>query len=1463
MSSIDQRIVEMKFVNADFQRGVKDTIGSLESLKSSVDANTSKSGINGISTSGAVEQLGGMAAAVRHISDAFSVLGVIGFTVIQRLTSSALQLGANLVAQVLDPLVEGGQRRALNIEQAKFMFQGLGMDIEETMKSANEAVLGTAYGLDEAARTAAQFGATGMRAGDDMTSALRAVSGVAAMTGSSYEEISSVFITVAGNGRLMGNELLRLSSKGINAAATLAESMGVSEEAVRKMVSEGKISFEEFYEAMDGAFGEHATRANETYTGALANMRTALSRIGAAYATIRNEGLRQEFNALAPVINKINAALTPLFGVFKEITNINSGNMVKFLEGLDLTDFTQAMQPMSRVVMNLYDALQALIKPLREAFVEIFGGGGGDSLTTIVFRLQDLTRSFKIGSETADLLKRTFKGVFAVFKIVGQVVQGLFAGFAKLFGVVGTGDNAFLKLTAILGDWIVALSDAIAESGFFIKLFEGIAAVLMFPIRVITDLVNIVRSLVETGGEVGSSGLIAFFTRLNARLENLGGMGAWLVSVWEGFLDNMGRAFGVFAPIVDALIDRLNGVGGAAQGAGEGFDFEPIFNGAIDFLNSGIIAAGIGVFALFLNKLLGAIEMIGPNLLKGVTGVFKPLADAINGIFGSLTATLKAMQSELKSKTLINIATAVALLTASVLVLSLIDSAKLAEALGAMTVMFMELFGFMAIFEKTTSGMSFKKMPIVTGSMIMLAVAVAILAGAVKKLADLDTDKMISGLAGVGVSMLLLIQAADNIDADTSVGMMRASVAFGLLGISLHIVAGAVAKFAALDFDKMIQGLAGVGISLLLFVQTFEKIDDKKIGRLNIIAIALNIFALGLKFMAAAVSDFGDIAFFDMIKGLGAVTLLFVLVGQFDKHIPNELKLIKVSAALVVLGVALRIMADAVALMGQLSLEQLGIGLLGIAVTLTLLIVALKNMPEDDMIRSAAALVVMSVALNIMADALIKMGGLSIDKAGIALGLLAGTLLVLVVALKFLTGAIPGAIALGIIAGALWLLVPVLLALGSMSLEQVGTALLMLAGVFAVFGLAALVLTPVIPMMLLLGVALGLVGGALLMAGMGMMLFTAGLLLLGTIGAVGVAGITAMLTALVSMIPFVMQKIGEGIIAFAKVITDGAPAIVGAMVAIMLAWVQGLVDLIPPVIEAIVTLIKAIVVAIVELVPILVEAGMTIILAILEGVGKDIQAVVEAGLTLITNFLNGMAEGLPDLIDAAFNLVLSFITGVGDAITKYAADFVKAGSELFRAIVDGLALAIEQGGEDIRWAGRRIGEALLAGAMSAIGAQSPSKRFFEVGGYSIAGLVNGLAAGSKTVYAAGEGVGEQALSGIKKTMADISAYVDADMDLVPVVRPVLDLSAIRKDAANIGGALGETSIVVDKAYLKASSASEGYNANQEAYWKAQEEQAARGGDVIFQQTNNSPKALTPTEVYRKTKNLLATKLKEE
>ena len=297
---VDERILSMKFDNASFEKNAKVTINTLDKLQRSID--TSK--------------------LSKDISNLYSYITKIGTEV---KTFIAIKYAIKGIDAALKSVTEGGKRRAENLENAHFQLQGLLKDeekVSEIMNDVSKSVDGTAYGLDAAAKVASQLAASNVKAGDQMFTALRGIAGVAAMTNSSYEDIGRIFTQVAGQGRLMGDQLLQLSGRGMNAAATLAEEFGLTEAAVRDMVSKGQISFDMFSQAMDSAFGEHAKKANETMTGALSNVKSALGRIGALFYSPlieQNGALVQLFNALRVKINELKDALAPTISKIVDI----------------------------------------------------------------------------------------------------------------------------------------------------------------------------------------------------------------------------------------------------------------------------------------------------------------------------------------------------------------------------------------------------------------------------------------------------------------------------------------------------------------------------------------------------------------------------------------------------------------------------------------------------------------------------------------------------------------------------------------------------------------------------------------------------------------------------------------------------------------------------------------------------------------------------------------------------------------------------------------------------------------------------------------------------------------------------------------------------------------------------------------------------------------------------------------
>ena len=316
--SYDDRIVRMGFDNAQFEAGTKQTMTTLDKLNEKLKLPGASEGSKNVQTAVDSVDFSAMEKAILNIEKRFSTLGVVSMNVISKITDGITGSVAKLEAATLGQIKTGGWNRAMNIANAKFQIEGLGFAWEQVEKAVSYGVKDTAYGLDAAASAASQLAASGVDFqevletvnGQELTAmhkSLRAISGVAAMTNSSYEDIARIFTTVAGNGRLMGDQLLQLSSRGMNAAAKLAETLGTTEGEIREMVSKGQIDFQTFAFAMDNAFGDHAKEANKTFTGALGNMKAALSRVGEIFSD--------------PIINKTNTLFISLTTRIDEFKN--------------------------------------------------------------------------------------------------------------------------------------------------------------------------------------------------------------------------------------------------------------------------------------------------------------------------------------------------------------------------------------------------------------------------------------------------------------------------------------------------------------------------------------------------------------------------------------------------------------------------------------------------------------------------------------------------------------------------------------------------------------------------------------------------------------------------------------------------------------------------------------------------------------------------------------------------------------------------------------------------------------------------------------------------------------------------------------------------------------------------------------------------------------------------------------
>ena len=520
--SVDQRIVEMKFENGKFKNDIKETIDSLEKLKKETD-------FSGVQDSAKQIDFSKITNEVDKVKLSFNLLDVVRAKIFDRIGEKILngfESGLNKIPQLfkktIDIMKSKGWSRAANLENATFQLEGLGIAWENVSKQIDNAVSGTAYGLDSAARAAAQLSASGVKIAegwkfskvinadvDEMERALGAISGIAAMTNSSYDDIANIFTDAAGRGKVTADTFNRIAQRGLNSAATLAKAMGTTEEAVKKMASKGQISFQQFADAMYDAYYEQAKKSNETFDGALSNMQFALGKIGAEFAKPIRAGLIEPFNEVRQTINRVKTEMqnSGLFEYFTKLTTVLSKTFSLFVKNFRMNDENfKWVGNLAKAFENLVEVILRVVIPIKDAFKSVFGDSVIKSVNNMTKGFADFINALKPSAETANYIRIAFEGFFKIVKALGTGTAQLIRGITginvegtSLIGWIGKAIAVSLKLLGIFTEFVVKSTN------------------IQWILENVTKVINVfAKSLVTIVTLVGGGFVLAFISAYNA-----------------------------------------------------------------------------------------------------------------------------------------------------------------------------------------------------------------------------------------------------------------------------------------------------------------------------------------------------------------------------------------------------------------------------------------------------------------------------------------------------------------------------------------------------------------------------------------------------------------------------------------------------------------------------------------------------------------------------------------------------------------------------------------------------------------------------------------------------------------------------------------------------------------------------------------------------------------------------------
>ena len=1080
--TVDQRVVEMQFDNGQFERNVKTSMNTLDRLKQSLNMNGATKGLENVQQASNNIDFSRMAAGVESLQNRFSTLGIVGMRVIENLTDSAMRFANKTLSFITNGIVQGGIRRAMNLENAHFQLQGLLKDEDQVsaiMKNVNDSVDGTAYSLDAAAKVASQLAASGMRAGDEMFTSLRAVAGVAAMTNSDYESIGEIFTTVAGNGRLMGEQLLQLSSRGMNAAATLGKYLGKSEAEVRDMVSKGKIDFKTFAAAMDDAFGEHAKKANETFTGSLSNIKAALARIGALFVSpliVQNGPIVKLFNTLRERINDIKSTIGPLADQFTGGVNKMAESATAFLSRMKSEDRIQILSNIVSTLTNVFSGLWSILKPVGQAFKDIFPEATANSLINFTNKLKELTAKIKLGDTESKSLRDTFKGIFSVLKLVANAVVTVAKGAGNLISKLTGIRGGLLGITGAIGNWLTKVTGAVEKTGAFKAVVGGLSDYLG---RCLESVKKFIGALNEKLIAPGFHGLVDLLKKL-----------------WE-LVRKIGSKISEFF-----------------KGIGESFNGNSL-NGA--FTMMGMLVLLKVAYRKFFDDWIPVIKrwknLIQDGFLKTLASVVKA-PEGIISAFNAVKRSLWTFNKSMKYDNIMKLAKALLVLAAAMLIISLIDSDKMAASFTILTALVGELMGVLRLYDKFGNKKISDSAGIISASisMIGMAIAVTILASAMKKLSGLDTGDMIQSLFGIAALIGILVSAAK--------------------------------------------------------IMNKEEKEMLKFGK------QMLIMSAAVLVLASACKKLGELSFGDLIKGVGGVLALTMTFVAAAKILSKDEKAInKFAGQMLLMSFGIAIMAKVCQSLSGLSWGELAKGGVGLLAATAMLVAAAKIMSKDSehVLKGAFQMVLLSAAIAIMGRTLSNLSGLSWE--GIAKGLVAmgGAVAILAIGLKAMDGTFKGSAALLVAATSLAIIAPVLTTLGGMSWTSIAKGLITIAGAFTIIGLAGLILEPVIGAIIKVAAAIALMGIGCMAAGVGLQFFASGLAMLATVTVTAamsiVAALKVILLGILGMIPELASSLVTAFKSLIGVFVECIPALSAGILKLIIGVFESLVQYTPQIVE--------------------------------------------------------------------------------------------------------------------------------------------------------------------------------------------------------------------------------------------------------------------------------------------------------
>ena len=749
------------------------------------------------------------------------------------------------------------------------------------------------------------------------------------------------------------------------------------------------------------------------------------------------------------------------------------------------------------------------------------------------------------------------------------------------------------------------------------------------------------------------------------------------------------------------------------------------------------------------------------NELKNIFGELKKIGSNIADVFEQFGKVLEAYQMKLNAQALKEISIAIAILAVSLLLISVIDNEKILSASSAIAALFAELVSTMAVMQKTTGKAEKLNLGAVGTAMIKVAAAVLIMAIALRVLSSVDAEKLTNGTLAIEALLGGLTIAANNFNKMEG-GMKNATKGLISLGVTVLLLAAAMKLIASIPQDALLSSL-GVVEALLGSLVLASKILDSSSGGvkqatkgLMKMAISVILLSVAMKIVASIEPDALERSVGVVITLLAALTMASKLLASDTKRFSSASKIIlmfgisvllissalkslstlpveglfaaaaALSTIMLVISVAinnltknstnisaaintgfilasvmgsLKEAAEAIEILANLPVSSMGVAVAALVILIGVILSALKNVQNNISLGTPLAIAAMGISIRLMADALAVVADLPTANVAVAALALAGLIGVL------------GLFSSKVKPKDMLALAPAMLVF-SLALIQMGLAMAIISAIgikgaaLAVGAIAAVLLTialgmrlikPVISVMYKFAGALALIGASMLIVSAAILVFAVAFAII--IGAINMIG------------PDFFVKAQEGILAFLTVIHQ----VFGQFLLDLIASLPTVLDLLWTVVgnylmdtlENIMQLLIKFLTLAVKYAPTIVKLILDLLIAIFDVLIKDekTKTLIEDISVFLMQTLEGLLEGLtkeiPTLVHDLFEFIATFLESLHKELSTNGQRIAKAIADIIGDLIDMAITAIEELFSRLAQTGYRIGWKIGEGLKSA------------------------------------------------------------------------------------------------------------------------------------------------------------------